>query len=374
MEPKSFVEQFKGALDNSVNGSAPQPGLMKTKALGELILENTGSVPAANRIMEKILPKLKSIGTVDVAALRVVSLADRVAVQRNAETRFLDWLEARGPAKQLTDYQYRIIERFIGTQYSGPFNVDASSLPANVQSSYGQRYNTLTAIGDTLKPSFMAQNITNMQDVAGENLFEAQMDDEIVRIRKGMNRMLLSNTEVVSESPASVPQLGGMITRSTNAPIAMGGSNFTNALLQQGVDQIAALYGYDQLALFVTKGQMAVIRDLMINRFPGENSATHLELMRSLNPNLGLPTNVVYMPYPGVVIPVYYDLDMPANTQLLLKADLPRLARMKFDGSNGPLALARPESTLFDLVLVFDLFTLDDPLVSSRVVYQNSAS
>jgi hypothetical protein len=119
---------------------------------------------------------------------------------------------------------------------------------------------------------------------------------------------------------------------------------------------------------------MAVIRDLMINRFPGENSATHLELMRSLNPNLGLPTNVVYMPYPGVVIPVYYDLDMPANTQLLLKADLPRLARMKFDGSNGPLALARPESTLFDLVLVFDLFTLDDPLVSSRVVYQNSAS
>jgi hypothetical protein len=233
------------------------------------------------------------------------------------------------------------------------------------------------AVGDTLQPSFMAQNITGLQGLGGENLFEGQVDDEIVRIRKQQNKTLLANTEVVSEAAGDVPQLGGMITRSTYAPIAAGGSNLTNALLQQGVDQIAALYGYDQLALFCTKGQLAVIRDLMINRFPGENSATHLQLMRELNPGgMALDTPVVYQPYPGVAIPCFYDLDMPAQTALLLKADFPRLAGMQFQGSgvNEVLMLARPIAALFDLVLVMSLFTLDDPQVNSRVVFSGLQS
>ena len=379
MEPKSFVDQLKGAMSPEA-GAAPQGQKLAVKSVMELLMDNTGSQAGAMNLMEKALyPKIKSMGTVDIAALRVVSLSDRVAVQRNAETRFLNFLEAKNSSANLTDYQYRIIERNIGTQYAGFFNLDATSLPANVQSSYAQRYNTATAVGDTLKISYQLQNIAGMQGNAGSDVFEAQVDDEIVRIRKQMNRTLLSNTEVISEAAAQVPQLGGFITRSTVSPISAGSGNFTNALLQQGYDQIAALYGYEQLALFVTKGQMAVIIDLMINRFPGENSATFAQNMSSTLGGVGadakgINTNVVYMPYPGVAIPVYYDLDMPANTAVLFKADWPRVARMKFNNAVGPQMLMRPEPTLFDLALIFELFSLDDPQINSRVVYQNLQS
>ena len=124
---------------------------------------------------------------------------------------------------------------------------------------------------------------------------------------------------------------------------------------------------------------MAVIRDLMINRFPGENSATFRENVRAMWGSVdgvakGLDTDVCYMPYPGVVVPVYYDYDMPANTAVLFKADFPRVARMKFNGANGPHLLARPEATLFDLALIFDLYSLDDPQINSRIVYSSLAS
>lgn len=259
--------------------------------------------------------------------------------------------------------------------------MDAASLPAVLQSSYNQRYNTATAVGNTLKISYMAQNIAGLQGNAGDSsLFEDQVDDMITRILVKENQTLLSNVEVIAETAGQVPQLGGFITRSTSNPISAGGGNFTNALLQQGVDTIGQLYNsMTQMALFCTKGQMSVIRDLMINRFPGENSATFRENVNSMYASVdgvakGLQTDVCYMPYPGVVVPVYYDYDMPANTAILFKAELPRVARMKFSGSDGPHMLARPEATLFDLALIFDLFSLDDPLVDSRVVYSSLAS
>lgn len=383
MEPKSFTDQLKDASERSVGtGSAPQKGQLVAKSIMECLLENTGgNQAAAMELMSKSLaPVLKQIGSVDVMALRLVTLSDRVATQYNPETRFLNFLEAKNSSQPLNDYQLRIIEQNIVTNYASPFNMDAASLPGQVQSQWIQRYNTATAIGDTIKDSYMAQNLLSLQgQPQGTSQFEREVDLEIIRIRKGMNRTLLANVEVVSEAAGQIPQLGGFITRSTNAPISAGGGNFTNALLQQGMDQIAALYGYDQCALFVTKGQMAVIRDLMINRFPGENSATFRENMAGMfsavDPDAkGLQTNVCYMPYPGMVIPVYYDLDMPANTAIMFKADFPRLARMKFGGSTGPHLLMRPEATLFDLALVFDLYSLEDGQVNSRVQFTNLAS
>jgi len=384
MEPKSFVEQFKGAMENSSGaGSAPQKGQMVAKSVVECLMENTGNNPAAAmELLEKsLMPVIKQIGTVDIAALRIVTLSDRVAVQKRTETRFKDFLDAKNSSANLKDYQYRIIERNIGTQAADLFNMDSATLPAVLQSNYVQRYNTATAVGNTLKISYMAQNIAGLQGNAGDSsLFEDQVDDMITRILVKENQTLLSNVEVIAETAGQVPQLGGFITRSTANPISAGGGNFTNSLLQQGVDTIGALYNsMTQMALFCTKGQMAVIRDLMINRFPGENSATFRENVRAMYGSVdgvakGLDTDVCYMPYPGVVVPVYYDYDMPANTAILFKADFPRVARMKFNGANGPHLLARPEATLFDLALIFDLFSLDDPQINSRVVYSSLAS
>ena len=383
MEPKSFVDQFKGALTESAGaGSTPQKGQLVAKPLMELLMENTGSAKGAFELYEKsLLPIMKQINTTDIAALRVVTLSSKVYHQANAETRFLDFMNAKNGTVNLTDYQYRIIESAIGTQTADVFNMDSLTLPAVLQSNYTQRYNTATAVGNVMRLSYMAQNIANMQANAGESdLFARQVDDMIIRINRTKNQKALVNTEVVSEATGQIPQLGGFITRSTNAPIACSGSNFTNALLQQGVDQIAALYGsMEQLVLFVTKGQMAVIRDLMINRFPGETSATHREYMKELYGGTdgvakGLMTNVVYQPYPGVQIPVYYDQDMPAQTAILFKADFPSLAEMKFNGQAGVHMLARPEVSLADVAILFSLFSLSDPLVNSRVQFTGLAS
>jgi len=383
MEPKSFAEQFKGAMDNSTGaGSAPQKGQLVAKSVMECLMENTGSAKAANELLVRsILPMAKQIGTTDIAALRLVTLADRVAHQANAECRFLDFMNARNGSVNLTDYQYRIIESAIGTQTTDLINLDSLTLPAVLQSNYTQRYNTATATGNTIRITMMAQNIAGMQGNAGEsNLFERQLDDMIIRINRKKNQTLLSNTEVVSEAAGQVPQLGGFITRSTNAPISASNGNFTNALLQQGLDQIAALYGsMEQCALFVTKGQLAVIRDLMINRFPGETSATHLEYMRQLYGEVkadakGLQTSVIYQPYPGVALPVYYDQDLPSGQAILFKSEFPQLASMKWNGQSGPVMMARPEVSLADVAIVFDLFSLSDPLVNSRVAYTALAS
>jgi hypothetical protein len=392
---ETFTQKVKSALDKSAGAtSAPQDGEMVAKPLFEVVKDNCGGDPMrAMQVMQStVIPFVgKSLGTVDIGALRLVSLSDRVVVQRAQETNFLDFLESTATQPAVSDYQYRIIERNILNNYAGLFNMDAVTLPPNQQSGYAQRYNTLTASGDTLKISFLAQNFAQQQGIGDSNLFEAQVDDEIVRIRKTMNKTLLSNTEVVSESagqnpgqPLMVPQLHGFITASTVAPISCSSGNLTNALIQQGVNAIGALYDYTQLALFTTSAQLAVIRDLMINRWPGENSATHQATMdmwfgkADATAKGKLPsTEVIYRAYPGAgnPIPVFFSLDMPSNTAILFKAGFPRVCRMKFDGrSQGPFLLARPEATLFDLALAFDLYSLDDPQINSRVQYTNLAA
>lgn len=383
MEPNSFADQLSGAMNNSTGtGSAPQKGQLVAKSIMELLKENTGGDQGkALQLLEKALyPKLKNIGTTDITNFRVICLSDRVVDQRNDQTYFMDFMNARNGSVDLTDYQYKIVERSIGSQYSAPFNMDAA-LPAAVQSTNKVRFNTATALGDTIMISFMAQNIASMQgNPGGTKLFEDEVDFEITRIRKQMNKMLMSNTEVVSEALGQVPQLGGFFTRSVTAPISAAGGNLTNGLLTSASEQIRALYGNVQVALFVTAGQLAIIRDLMINRFPGSTSVDHLNYMRQLFGEAGMAadsalyTQVVYQPYPGKVIPVYYDPDIPANTGIMFRMDLPRIARMKFNGQVGPHLLARPEATLYDRALVFDLFSLDDPKTDSRVLLQNLAS
>lgn len=377
----SFTTQFVKAT-NSDGSAAPQGGLV-AKSLIQSMAETLGAQKAQEIIKNVMIPSIKAMGTVDIAPLRAVDLPDSIAMQYNEETRFLDWLKVK-PTRSIVDYQLKIIEERIGVQTSSLFNLDSTTLPSNVQANFGQRFNTLTCTGDTVQISFLAQNINNLQQIGNIDLFENQVAMEAVRIKRKMNQTLLSNTEIVVEAPPLVPQLGGFITRSTNGPIACGGSNLTNALLQQGIDQIATYFGsMGQLALMCNKAQLAVIRDLMINRFPGETSAANLELMRQTLAGVGqeargLMTNVVYSPYPGAYLPVYFDQDMPANTALLFKTDggaAPQLAGMSFDGQTfGTHIAMRPYAPMFDLALVFELYSLHDPLVEGRVVFQNVGS
>jgi len=379
MENTSFADKFD-ALSKGAN-TADQKGEQIAKPLFQKLYEMTGgSMAATQHYIKQLGPQLKAMGSTDIVPLRVVDLPGDIATQYVNETRFHDFLSTK-PVRAITDYQLKIVEEYIGNQFSSMINLDSTNLPANVQASFAQRFNTATVTGDTIQVSQMAQNINNLQGNFDINVLENQIAMEYIRIKCQENRTLLSNVEVVSEAAGQVPQLGGFLTRSTYGPISAAGGNFTNALLQQGVDQLRALYGSNvDLALFCTSAQLSIIRDLMINRFPGENSATHVQLMRDQLAAVGqsargLMTNVVYQPYPGMAIPVYFDKDMPAGTACLFKADQPRLARMAWQGQGaGPFVAARPIASMFDLVLVFDIYSLHDPLVNSRVVYQSLAA
>lgn len=377
----TMLQRVQGALDKSVGAtSAPQKGELTAKPLMQGLVEQFGSFQKAQTVMNEIvIPRLKALGTVDIAALRLVSLSDRVVVKRNEETQFLNFLESKDSMPPILDYQYRIKERDILTDNATLVNIDSTSLPPfpTIQSAYNQRYNTLTTVGNTLKVSFMASAIAEQQ--SDVNILEEQIDDQIVRIRRTFNRILLSNTEQVAEAPGVVPQLGGFVTRSTLNTLNAGGSNLTNTLIQTATNTIGTQLGYaHQFMIWGTPGQEPVVRDLMINRFPGQNSEAFYQsldrLRRMQMETYQVKTQTVYQAYPGGAMPFVYDTQMPANTALLFVGEFPRLARFKMDGQVGPFVLARPEQTLYELVAVFDICTLDDPLQVSRVQITNLAS
>lgn len=380
-EPSIFSRVAK-AVDNGAGGSAQDrsKGLV-SKPLGQVLKEQFGGEYRANEALKSAIfkdEKLKALGTVDIGALRLVSISERTPVKRNEDTLWLNFLESKEDAKTITDYQYRIKERDILTDVAPIVNIDSTTIFPVLQSAYIQRYNTLTTVGNSLKVSFGAMNLAEQQ--ANVDLMEEQMDDEILRIRRTFSTILMNNSEQVVESPSALPQMGGFYTRSVLNPQNAGGSNFTNTLLQTGINTINKALGVvgRKLMLWTNPNQLSVIRDLMINRFPGENSGAFDMSQATLNAQrlakYNVPVDMLYKAYPGGSIPVVYDYQMADQTAILFDANLPRLARFKMDGQVGPFVLARPEQTLYELVAVFDIMTLDDPLQVARVKYSGLAS
>lgn len=325
-----------------------------------------------NGPMKEINAKLKDLGVTDITSLRLLSVSDRSPVLRNEDSKFLNFLESQGKSPMLKDYQYRIRERNINTASATPFNPDGD-LPAIRQSKRPARTNTLTFLGNTTKVSFMADAIASGQ--ANVNLMSEEIDDEIVRIRTTMSSMLLSNTEQVVEAIGSVPQLGGMIDRSILNNFAVTGGNLTEAYIQQGADAIrAALGSGKQQVLWIPSSQLAVLDNLMITRYPGNDAMTHFQRQDLAKRMVGfnVEPDLMYLPRPGKPIPVVFDDQLPDGTALMFTWErelYPRLPKFQLFGSLGPWVLARPNASLYELVVVWDSFSLDDPLVESRAVY-----
>lgn len=381
MFSKSLHDMLSAALEKSYGAtSAPSPGEVKAVPLAKGLIEACGGNSAkAQMIMDgTVIPTLKALGTTNIGALRLVSVSDRIPRKANPDTKFLNWLETK-EAAQIDDYQYRILEEDIGSDEASVVSLERTTVFPEVNTSFGARYNTLTCLGNTVSSSVIAQDIAMRQ--RGVNLIEKQVDAHLIRMRRKMNAMLLANVEKVTEGPTNAPELGGFLTRSTSNAQNAGGSNFTHTLLQTGINTIEEALGEGrELMLWGGSGQLPVVRDLMINRYTGEGSSDHRMLMDELRREAlaaaGLPTQVVYEGYPGGAIPYIFDRQMPANTAVLFDASLPRLARFLLEGQQGPyvVALQEPNSAMYNLVAVFDLFTLDDPLQVSRVKYTNLAS
>lgn len=370
-EHTSFEARFRGALNKAEGVGSSQKaddGFRVTSfksAIANAFNNAEDNAAFQNRTMVQIM---KDLGTADLNALRLVTISDRTTVKRTDDTRLLNFLESRGESATIKDYQYRIKDRDSGNGNAPLFNMDDTQ-PAIHQSTYSARYNTLTAIGNRTKQSLLAIDMASQQ--GADNVVEDEKDDITTRIRRGMNAVLWANTEVTSEALGQVPQLGGLLTRTTSNTTNCASADLSAALLDPAIQGICEVYGWStDFLLWVNPDQAPLLDDVMINLYPGTDPMTHFQrtnmaLNEAMISGMYAPSTV-YRDRKAKPIPVVFDSQMTANTALLMDVKGPRLAEYKFNGSGGIHALVLPEATNYDVVLYFSLFTLDDAKEPSR--------
>lgn len=326
-------------------------------------------------VVDRTITKL--IRTPDLATLRVASVSDRMAVRRNRQTPFLNFLESQGEPAIVNDYQYLFIEWNIGEQTADVWNVE-NDLPSEAFSNRPRRSNTLTCIGNKLNVSLIAEQMALQQTQI--DVMAREIDLEVTRIRRKMNTLLLSSVENKVEGQFGLPQLGGFITRSTLYNVNAGGGDLTRSLVQGRIDAIANNadpqgFGYGlPLIAFTNARQLQVLRDIIISEYNGIDPMARIQYENELRSRLGsfnVDVQMVFESIPGPVIPFVLDSQLPTGTTIIFDADQPRLAKMRLNGQLGPWVLTRPTEKLQTLNVMFDLFTMEDPLIDTRAVVTN---
>lgn len=377
-----LYERLKAVTNNGESSPALAEQGPKVMTLGQALedafADSTRRKKFVSEVLEPVFTKI--VKTPDIGTLRMASISDRMAMKRNEETPFLNFLESQDAGIGVArDYQYQFDEWNLGLDAAEIFDVQ-EDLPGEAKSTRPRRSNTVTAIGNTLLFSELVLDMVAQQ--ANIDLLAREIDNEVVRIRRKMNSVLLSNTEVKLESAPSpnFPQLGGFITRSTEYGVDLSGGDFTRTALQGRVDAIANYgsaegLGYNRpLMCFTNAHQLQVVRDIIISEYNGIYPTDRMAFEDSLRRRLRdyrVPVQVVFESLPGPVIPFVLDPMLPANTSVLFVADLPRLVKMYLGGVAGPYVLTRPTTKLQRLDVAFDLVSLEDPLTASRSVISN---
>lgn len=338
-----------------------------------------GNAEAAQRVLD-FIPKsgaftgvYKDILSPNIGPVRIDSLVPGIALIENRDTPFLNGLRSK-PRVRCTDLNARIVEENAGTEILNWFNMDGA-MPSVVTNVLDARYNTVGALGQRIKVSWLSQALGE-QSPYNYNADADQLARAYNRINRSLNQYMWANTRVTNETAPAVPQPGGFYTRSTVNVAAVTG-NLTDAIITAMVDQIASYFGYsqlDDLVLMVPRAQLPVIRNLLINRFPGTTALTQMEFTTMLKGQAsadgfnGFPVNFVYQDSNGVVMQVFVDDQAPANVSMLFKSGYPQLGGFLFRGSFGPHVVQLPIALFTSDVVVFDMATLIDPLQASRSV------
>lgn len=380
------LQDFLTSL-KSGNGAADalfkrDPAQAEFIPLNEMIAkqcENDSTKIEAMRRHLEIAGIFKDVVSVDTGPVRVQSLYPIIAQIYNEDVRFLNMLKVK-PLFKCTDTQVRIVEETINGDQLNLFNPDGQ-LPAVQQAYLYQRTNTVMTLGQQIQISWQAQELAAMSPYKRNEMVD-QLAKAALRFERTLNPLLLSGTEQTSESVPNIPRTGGFVTRSTSNAIAMAGSNFTDAFVSQGVDALAATFGYERLndiVVLTNNAQLNSIRNLMNLRYPGNNAMTKLEydsvLYRRLSV-LGL-TNEATMDGiqiyetadSGKIIPFIREPQLPAGTSIMFLLSQPQLGAFYWFGQEGPNVVERPITALYDLKVMFGSRAMIDPLVLSRVVF-----
>lgn len=321
----------------------------------------------------------KELKSTDLSTVRFVSLYDEWVRLANDQTLFLNMVEANG-TERITDFQVRFNEERIGSDTVTAWNPN-NDFPDVAESNRAMRDNTLGFHGNRVDVRMIASELASQSPQYPYDAVQREIEFELIRIRRYQNAQLLSQTEVKAETGTNIPAWGGFITRSTANNLATSG-DLTNALIQGRVDAIAnatsseGLTYNTQLMALCGSDQIGRIEDLMIARWPGENSAASAGTLQRLMgglPGAGIAPEqaVVYKPRPGLPLVFVYEPQLPANYVLFFCPKgpyAPKLARFQIGGQYGPWAIERPVERLSKVVYVFDAISLIDPMVESRAL------
>lgn len=375
MEQHTDLKSRLKALSQPTQNKVSDQGVMTlSKSLEFAIQDAIQREKFLNETLYPVISKL--VRTPDIGTLRMTTISDRVGELRNTDTPFLNILESNGLARSF-DYQYSFNEWDIGEDVAELWNIE-DALPSEAKSVRPRRSNTITCVGNKINVSLMVENMAQQQ--ANINFMARELDMQITRIRRKMNSALLSNTEVKAEAEGSVPQLGGFVTRSTLYNVSISNADLSRPVIQTQIDSMANPTdpqgrGYNRPLLGLCQpDQLQVIRDIILTEYSGIDPMSRMDFEDTLKRRLRdyrVPVQTVFEPLPGPVIPFVYDAQLPANTCIIFEPDQPRLVKMFLGDMEGPYAMTRPTEKLQRLDVVFDLFSLEDPLVESRSVLTN---
>lgn len=357
------------------------PNDAEYKSLDEILFDQFKGDGSKARLFKSICASngvFKDVTSSDMGPIRIQSLFPIIAQIQNDETKFLNLLRGRATYR-CTDLQVRIPVEDIVTDLLPFFNVDGT-LPAVYQSKLEEFTNTVGAVGQQIQISFLASELAAQSPYRRDEL-AAQLQKAMLRIDRSMNAYLWSNIESTGEQlPNSVPQPGGFINRSLLNVQAIGASNLTDAYISTAATQIANRFGYDQLndiVAFTTQGQTSVVRNLMINRYPGNNpvaTAAWAAQLAARAAMFGVEPQMMYEDNNQVAIPFIRDQQLPAGTTVIFKGAVPRLGQFELQGSQGPWVIERPITNLYRLDVAFNMFTLIDPMQESRATITGTYS
>lgn len=380
MEPQDFTDVLKLTEKSGATAVAGKNGkrFEKVSFSVQEALEGISSPMLKDQMIRTIT---MAVNSYDLSGIRLTSIADVQPELLNRTTVFHDIIDQNG-VLPVTDFQVMWPELYAGDDAVEFFNLNGAN-PGEAEMDRGVMTNTMGALGNKLSIPWITEELAAQSPRRPFAERANQIRMQLGRMRRFANQKLLANTEVTAETAAFFPQWGGFATRSTANGLVLGvAGNLTNAIIQGRVDAIANNASNNGLGRTVPLvalcggAQIAVIRDLMIARFPGENSqsylATQSQMMATL-PGVKLPSDMVraYQPDPGRAVLFVEEPQLTSGQCILFDPSEPRLGQMSINSKFGPWVVERPVPELSTLLVIFDFKTLIDPLTASRSLISN---
>lgn len=403
MPEASYMDIMKGMLNaptsQAAQGADPSKAdhgkfnvakTPETEAEGQIIEKSHGEYMVeafpdsvkrkeVSDLMHAELDRMK-VGTGDITSLLQSTLSKRNELLQFTDTPFSDFMALyEGTREYLSDWLLREKHKtFSGL--ASRVNPEADITALNpVAPTWHQNVNVLQFVGDPAEASFIADAQADQQDNA--DLMQQIIDPVLESIRQRWEYDALLGQRQVNPTPPNVTQMGGVIEATQTLTYDMGPSptSVTETKLEEYNKALGMVKSMSsQKAIFTTYETVGDIRDIMIERFSGNNPKSFMDansVLATKMKTMGLNADGIYQPVAGPPIPVI-QCDKLVNTMLMMILDpklMPKWVYFKLLGTIGPWLFTdyKKLSKIFNTKFVMDGRSMDRGPEKGRAVITN---